>query len=205
MKKYILQNRRSKKMELNQQYGTQSTIPLPLGEAIRGLPGQYMKVLSRPSVRTFAEEKGKASWGVIWVQFVSLSIISAILLSIGLLISPPNFGSAVGGTGGLSSTSLLAVSIVFSSIIVILLTPVSFLFAGGILYLIARVFGGRGLYREQIYTTLLFGVPLVILSFLLSLIPGAGAWLLFVPHIYSVVLLVMAMMAVHQFGRGKAK
>ncbi|HEY6409479.1 MAG TPA: Yip1 family protein [Ktedonobacteraceae bacterium] len=192
-------------MELNQQYRTQASTPLPLGEAIRGLPGQYMKVMSRPSVRTFAEEKGKASWGVIWVQFVSLSIISAILLSIGLLISPPNFGSAVGGIGGLSSTSLLVTSIVFSSIIVMLLTPVSFLLAGGILYLIARVFGGRGLYREQIYTTLLFGVPLVILSSLLSLIPGAGAWLLYVPHIYSVVLLVMAMMAVHQFGRGKAK
>jgi hypothetical protein len=192
-------------MELNQQYETQLPTPLPLGEAIRGLPGQYMKVLSRPSVRTFAEEKGKASWSVIWVQFVGLSIISAILLSIGLLISPPNFGSAVGGTGGLSSTSLLVTSIVFSSIVVILLTPVSFLLAGGILFLIARVFGGRGLYREQIYTTLLFGVPLVILSSLLSLIPGAGAWLLYVPHIYSVVLLVMAMMAVYQFGRGKAK
>ncbi len=35
------------------------TTPLPLGQAMRELPGQYFKVLTRPSVKTFAEEKGK--------------------------------------------------------------------------------------------------------------------------------------------------
>jgi hypothetical protein len=205
MKKYMLQNRRRKEMELNQQYRTQASTPLPLGEAIRGLPGQYMKVLSRPSVTTFAEEKGKAAWGIIWAQFVGLGIIGAILQSIGLLISPPNFSGVAGGTGGLSYTALLVITIVFLAIFELIGTPVSFLAAGGILFLIARVFGGKGTYREQIYTTLLFGVPLVIASYLLFLIPVAGWWLLYVPHIYSVVLLVLAMMAVHQFGRGKAK
>jgi hypothetical protein len=39
---------------------TQSSAPLPLGQAIRELPGQYIKVLIRPSVKTFEEEKGKA-------------------------------------------------------------------------------------------------------------------------------------------------
>ena len=85
------------------------------------------------------------------------------------------------------------------------MTPVSFLAAGGILFLIARIFGGKGTYREQIYTTLLYGVPMVILSYLLFLVPVAGAWLLYLPHIYSLVLLIISMMAVHQFGRGKAK
>ena len=192
-------------MELNQQYDTQTSTPLPLGEAIRALPGQYIKVLSRPSVTTFVEEKGKATWGIIWAQFIGLAIIGAILQSIGLLISPPNFSSVAGGTGGLNYTALLAITIVFFAIFELIGTPVSFLAAGGILFLIAKVFGGKGTYREQIYTTLLFGVPLVIASYLLFLIPVAGWWLLYVPHIYSVVLLVLAMMAVHQFGRVKAK
>ncbi len=32
---------------------------LPLGQAVRELPGQYFKVLTRPSVKTFVEEKDK--------------------------------------------------------------------------------------------------------------------------------------------------
>ena len=192
-------------MELNQQYDTQTSTPLELGEVIRALPGQYIKVLSRPSVRTFAEEKAKATWGSIWAQFIGLGITGVILQTIGLLIAPPNFSSVAGGTGGLSYTALLVITIVFFAIFELIGTPVSFLAAGGILFLIAKVFGGKGTYREQIYTTLLFGVPLVIASYLLFLIPVAGWWLLYVPHIYSVVLLVLAMMAVHQFGRVKAK
>jgi hypothetical protein len=192
-------------MELNQKYETHTSEHKPLSQAIRALPGQYIKVLSRPTVTTFAEEKGKATWGIIWTQLIGLGIIGAILQSLGLFISPPNYNSIAGATAGLSPMTLLVSSIVFLAIVEILLTPVSFLAAGGILFLIARIFGGKGTYREQIYTTLLYGVPMVILSYLLYLIPGAGAWLLYVPHIYSLVLLIISMMAVHQFGRGKAK
>ncbi|OLB47094.1 MAG: hypothetical protein AUH05_00740 [Ktedonobacter sp. 13_2_20CM_53_11] len=192
-------------MELNQKYETHISEHKPLGRAIRALPGQYIKVLTRPSITTFAEEKGKATWGIIWAQFIGLGIICAILQSLGLLILPPNYNSIAGATAGLSSSTLLVFSIVFFAIVEILLTPVSFLASGGILFLIARIFGGKGTYREQIYTTLLYGVPMVILSYLLFLVPVAGAWLLYLPHIYSLVLLIISMMAVHQFGRGKAK
>ena len=192
-------------MELNQKYETHISEHKPLGRAIRALPGQYIKVLIRPSITTFAEEKRNAIWGIIWAQFIGLGIISAILQSLGLLISPPNYNSIAGATAGLSASTLLVFSIVFFAIVEILLTPVSFLAAGGILFLIARIFGGKGTYREQIYTTLLYGVPMVILSYLLFLVPVAGAWLLYLPHIYSLVLLIISMMAVHQFGRGKAK
>ncbi len=49
----------------NQSPAYDITAPLPLGQAIRELPGQYLKVLTRPSVKTFAGEKGKAGWGII--------------------------------------------------------------------------------------------------------------------------------------------
>ena len=178
-------------------YGSISTMPLPLGQAMRELPGQYFKVLTRPSVKTFAEEKGKAGWGIIWVQFIGLGVIDAIISVVAILISPASIGSVV-NSGGLSPATLRTVEIISTVVLQLVLTPVSFLFAGVILYLISRVFGGRGKFVEQIYVTLLFGVPLVILSALLSLIPGAGRWLQYVPHIYSLVLIVLALIAVHR-------
>ena len=100
-------------MELNQKYETHISEHKSLGRAIRALPGQYIKVLIRPSITTFAEEKGKATWGIIWAQFIGLGIICAILQSLGLLISPPNYNSIAGATAGLSASTLLVFSIVF--------------------------------------------------------------------------------------------
>ena len=38
-----------------------NTQPLPLGQALRALPAQYLKVITRPSVQSFSAEKGRAS------------------------------------------------------------------------------------------------------------------------------------------------
>jgi hypothetical protein len=38
-----------------------NTHPLPLGQALRALPAQYLKVITRPSVQSFSAEKGRAS------------------------------------------------------------------------------------------------------------------------------------------------
>jgi hypothetical protein len=172
------------------------------GQTIRELPGQYFKVLTRPSVTSFAEEKGKASWGIVWIQLISLAIIDAILQYVGFLNSPPN-SSSITGTS-ISPAMLQSITIITVVLLQLVFTPVSFLAAGGILYMIARAFGGRGTFLEQIYTTLLFGVPLVILSFLLQLIPVTSSWLPYLPHLYSLVLFVVSLMAVHQLSRGKA-
>jgi uncharacterized membrane protein len=181
----------------NSDFSAISSSPLPLGTAIRELSSQYIKVLTRPSVQTFVEEKGKAAWGIIWVQLIALGIIDAILSVIGTLISPVDLSGAAAASG-MSPAALQTIAIVTGAILPIILTPVGFFVFGGILYLIIRVFGGKGRFVEQMYTTLLFGVPLVVLSTLLSLIPGVGSWLMYVPHIYSIVLFILAMMAVHR-------
>ena len=185
-------------MQLHTAYESQPVKPLPLGQAIRALPGQYIKILFRPSVQSFVEEKDKGGWGIIWAQLIVLGILGAILQSLGLLISPPVFSSAT--SAGLSQSTLLTASIVFISIAEIVFTPISFLLAGAIIFWIARAFGGKGKYREQIYTTLLFGFPLVTLGYLLYLIPVVGTWLIYTPHIYSLVLLFISLRAVHRFG-----
>jgi hypothetical protein len=172
------------------------------GQAIRALAGQYFKVLTRPSVSRFTEEKGKARWSIVWIKLMSLAIIDAILQSVGFLISPPN-SSSITGTS-ISPAMLQSITIITVVLLQLVFTPVSFLAAGGVLYMIARVSGGRGTFLEQIYTTLLFGVPLVILSYLLLLIPATSRWLPYLPHLYSLVLFVISLMAVHQLSRGKA-
>jgi hypothetical protein len=100
---------------------------------------------------------------------------------------------------------LQSITVITTVLFVLILTPVSFLVAGGILYLLARAFGGNGTFLEQIYTTLLFGVPLVILSFLLQLIPATSSWLPYLPHLYSLVLFVVSLMAVHHLNKGSTR
>ncbi len=56
------------------------TRPLPLGEAIRQLPDQYVRVLTHPGTAVFAQEQGKAAWDIIWVQIILLSIVGALAL-----------------------------------------------------------------------------------------------------------------------------
>src|SRR6266699_4663521 len=67
--------------------------PLPLGEAIRNLPNQYIKVTTKPGPMTFAEEMGKASWDIIWVQLIFYAIIATILSYLATLISGTNLNT----------------------------------------------------------------------------------------------------------------
>ena len=54
-----------------------------------------------------------------------------------------------------------------------------------------------------IHPSISFGVPLVLLSSLLELFPTTS-WLPYLPHLYSLVLLVLSLMAVHHLSWGKA-
>src|SRR5436309_7161671 len=65
--------------------------PLPLAQAIQALPRQYFRVLTKPSVATFAEEMGKASWNIVWVQLIGLGIIIVLLDFLRSLLSPSSF------------------------------------------------------------------------------------------------------------------
>jgi hypothetical protein len=203
MAKNIYQKPIDNSQDSNLDNATRTAASPSMVYAIRDLPGQYLKVLTRPSVNTFVEEKDKARWGIIWFQLIILAVIDTILLSISLLMSPHNINSLT-GVNNMSPAMLQSSTIILIVLLQLALTPLSFLVAGGILYLIARLLGGTGTFLEQIYTTLLFGVPLVILSYLLLLIQATSNWLPYLPHIYSLVLFVLSLIAVHKLGRGKA-
>jgi len=177
-----------------------NTHPLPLGQVIRALPAQYLKVITRPSVQSFSSEKGRASWGSTWLQLIALGILSALLSVLAQLLAPAH----VGNVPGVRPATVQAVTTTLLALFSIVGTPLSFLVAGAVLYWLARLFKGDGSYLQQVYTLTLFGVPLVLLSFLLQLLPATSSWLPYLPHLYSLVLLVLSLMAIHHLSRGKA-
>ncbi|GHO81266.1 hypothetical protein KSD_90370 [Ktedonobacter sp. SOSP1-85] len=168
-----------------------------LGIEFRSLPQRYLHITIRPSVMRFEEEKYAASWGSTFLQLITLGVICALLQGLAFWIDP---STLVGMTGGVQ----LGVLMLASTIGIVIITPLSFLFSAGVIYLFARLLRGKGAYLEQLYTMTLFGVPMVILSYLLLLLPATSSWLPYLPHVYSLVLMILALRAVHNFLTGRA-
>ena len=181
-------------------YTPPQSAPLPLGEAIRNLPSQYLKVLTKPGPMTFAEEMGKASWDIVWVQLIGIAVISAILSYLATLISP-GFTSTSSSSLNIAAYRSIIAGVSFGTII---LVPLFFFIGVGIYYGLAKAFGGQGRFLTQSYTALLVSVPIGIFSGLINLIPIAGGFIAIVVSIYSIILNIFSIMAVHRLSGGKA-
>lgn len=167
------------------------------------MPQQYIKVLTKPSAITFAEEKGKASWDIVWVQLLGYAILSSILGYLASIITPNRFNFSPNGASALSASITRALTTGFSVGSIITL-PLLFFISVGILYITAKAFKGQGTFLEQSYTGLLFQAPLGILSSLLALVPIVGSLAAFALSIYSIILNIFSIMAVHRLSGGKA-
>src|SRR6266487_2206904 len=175
--------------------------PRPIGQAIQELPNQYIKVVTKPSAQSFAEEMGKADWAMVWIQLLGLAILGTIL---GLIRGA--IGAAVNpfvNTGGFNPGVYQAL-IVSGSTFSFIAVPVSFFILVGIQYLIAKAFQGEGRFLTQSYTTVLYQVPIYAASYVLGLIPILGGIAGFALYIYNIVLNVFSIMAVHRLSGGKA-
>ncbi len=163
---------------------------------IRILPRQYLRVLSEPSVATFAQELGNAGWGTVYVQLLGWIIVFALLGLLVVLIA-----SLVLGIIGNLNFTVLATT--FGLIISLaLFIPTLLLIGIALTHLIARAFGGHGTFLVQLYASLLFQIPLSAIASLLMLIPTAGILLGilfgFGAFIYGMVLQIYAVIAVHR-------
>ena len=178
--------------------------PLPLGEALRQLPQQYMRVLTNPSPLTFAQEMGKASWDIVWVQLLIEAVLSALIGYLGILITPNRFSSLMTPGAPPMDPGILQAVNLGGSLGSIILVPLGFFLIMGIFYLLAKAFGGTGTFLAQCYTLLLIGVPMGIISGLVLLVPLLGALLILAVAVYQIVLEIFAFMAVHRLSGGKA-
>jgi hypothetical protein len=181
-------------------YTSPQAASLSLEQAIKELPRQYLKVLTKPSADTFAQEMGKANWSIVWVQLIGYALISAVLSYMTSLIMPSPFKT-------IDTTTNPIVSLLIHWGLTLGLTPLiimGFFMGNGILYLIAKAFRGQGTFLAQGYTDLLLGVPLGILSALVSRVPLLGGLVAFGISIYTIVLHIFSIMAVHRLSGGKA-
>lgn len=179
-----------------------ASTPLPLGTAIRQLPGQYIRVLTKPSAVTFAAEKGKAAWNVVWVQIALVTLVVVLLsyafvgLTLAATLNAQNLPT--------SSVNVIKAAFGFVPLAYIILIPLGFFIGAGIYHLIAKAFGGEGTFLQYIYSYLLFSTPITILNFILILIPFLGSLASFALGIYGIVLQIFMTMGVHRLSGGRA-
>ena len=176
--------------------------PLPLGEAIRQLPRQYLRVVTKPGVATFAMEQGKAAWNIVWVQILILTLFTVVLGFASIAVTTALLSTSQGSTA--LSIDAIKGYLYFLPFGYILLTPLGLFISLGIYHLIAKMFGGTGTFLAYMYSYLLYGVPLTLLTILLVLIPFVGSIIASAISIYMIVLQIFMTMAVHRLRGGRA-
>jgi len=183
-----------------------STNPLAISEAIWQLPGQYIKVLCRPSAQTFREEMDKASWGIVCVQFYALIVISITLSYLAHIIP----SSALHIISNFSTGSIKPFAFLPSPDNGIAFVLGSFLIGLSTAYLFSKLWRGQGRFLAHAYSLLLCTVPLVTISGALLLIPTPGSLvvlltsLIFIVFVYRMVLHACVIMGVHGLSAGEA-
>lgn len=176
----------------------------------------WSNVLFHPGEPAFVAEREKAqanlTTALVWI--VVAAIVNGILgwLSLRTLLNagdgglqqmmtalelPPDMQAqlqAVLESGAMGSGSVVSV----------VLAPLFFLIGVGLLYLIARLLGGSGIFGRYAYLVATFQAPITILNAVLNFIPVAGACLALAFSIYSMVLLYFATKVEHGLSSGRA-
>ena len=133
---------------------------------------------------------GKATWDILWVQLIGYAVIAAALSYLYFSIHDPLTAyNASDSATSLQFASMMQTMTRVISLGIIIIIPASFFMGQGIIYLLAKAFGGNGTFLRQGYTYLLIIAPIGVISSVLNFIPILG----------SVIL-----MAVHRLSGGKA-
>lgn len=126
------------------------------------------------------------------VAGVIAGVITAIVgLAAGALVGG-SMGSLVGGFG------LLAI------IVTPIVLVIGWLIDSVILFIFAKLLGGKGTFTTQSYLLALYLAPIVVIITILGLIPLAGALLNLLVGLWSLYLLTMALKSAHGFDTLKA-
>jgi hypothetical protein len=181
--------------------------PLPLGEAIRQLPTQYIRVLTNPGAAVFAQEQGKAAWNITWVQIVLYAAIAALVGVIGLNTTLSSLPSIQALDQIVQHFGDFSFIVALRAIII----PIFFFVGVFFCHLLAKAFGGRGRFLPYCYCSILYRLPISIISGAISVmvveanLPSQISSLVAVAlGIYSIMMQVFVTMGVHRLSGGKA-
>jgi len=144
---------------------------------------------------------GRASWGSVWIQLLGLACFSGLIAALLALHDLVVRGTTL-------SPLALAFGVLAVALIAFLLVVAVFFLLTGLFYVYAKRAGGQATFLAHSYTTLLFLVPggmiVGILMLLTGFVPVLGwlpllAWLM-----YSTILEILVIKAVHSLSGGKA-
>jgi Yip1-like protein len=179
--------------------------PIPPG--FGNLFQKWLKVTTKPSVQSFAEEVPTANWGDVWISLLLLGVVTAIAGFIGASIAgsidySQYFSQLPPEQQRLFSSFLHAAPAAsFGSII---LVPLGFFIGQAILFVSAKIFKGTGRFVDQSYAYALFYVPVSGVSAILGIIPVFGRIASALLGIYGIVLAVMSLAASQRLSIGRA-
>jgi hypothetical protein len=174
----------------------------------------WREALTRPSDLTFARiaqsPNAKSSTAFLWIFLGSL-ISSLLTLPVqGVLMRQMMQNAGLGDQGIPEGAAGGLMTVICGAPIAAVVSVVLFAIVVGVVQLLARMFGGRGTFDQLAYAIAAIVAPFYLVSGvigLLSAIPYAGACfgiLGFFLALYVLVLEVMAVKGVNQFGWGQA-
>jgi hypothetical protein len=174
----------------------------------------WRDAITRPSEQTFARiaqsPNARSTTAFLWVFLGSLVNFFLLSLVQGRLMTQMMQNSDLGIEGLPGGAGSTLISAICGAPIGALIQVALFAAVVGIVQLLARLFGGRGTYDQLAYTLAAIVTPFYLVSAvfsLLSVIPFAGfcfGLLGFALALYVLVLEVMAVKGVNQFGWGQA-
>lgn len=186
-------------------------LPRQRGQVMRGLFKQYRKVLINPGVQTFAEEMQKAERGMIWLQiiFASLIIYLGGILGVAVGIAETYVAVSDGDPNPLDTPALFLTDVFHELLGFFFVGDGLFLIIGfacivGMQYLLAKILGGKGKFKHQVYSHLLFYTPLLLLGAISFSIPFLLYFSFPAFLAYQVVLNAFSIMATHQMSGKRA-
>jgi hypothetical protein len=166
----------------------------------------WVNVLRNPRVAAFDMEQPGANWTAVWIGVLIMALVEAVaalftraaIAALGVsgtardVIRTLYPGADIGNQVGEGPFEAFVSSVVM------------FFLGAGLIYLVARILGGRGTFLGQTYLMSLAIVPLSIISAAVGWIPVFGGIISFVAGIYLIVLVVMAVMSAHRLNAGLA-
>lgn len=179
----------------------------------------WMNVLTHPGEAVFAEERSRpqATIGTALIWIVIAAVISGILgwlqlqiflgstggiaAMIGQMNLPPDVAAEV---NTMMSNGMMGALMGGSGLASIIITPIGFLIGTGILFLIARLFGGTGDFGRFAYLLAAIQAPISIVSAVLGFVPVLGGCVSGALGIYAIVLTYFAIKVEHALSDGKA-
>lgn len=191
------------------EYEISTTVPDESPRPFSELPELWLQVFNM-SEQFFAQEAKRASGSNTLISVIIYSIFVVITSTLTSALTSPSqsqISSLASEFGGVPGTGMI---LLYTSCCALIMAPIGFYIGNGILLLGARVFGGQGSFASQAYTQTLFIVPISVITFITAFgnIVPIGAIVTGIINlgiaIYSFVLNVRAIKAVHNLTTGRA-